>query len=220
VSIKVLLADDHDIVRVGLRSLLGMEPDIEVIGEAANGRDAVGLAEELRANVVIMDIAMPGLNGIEATRQIARRAPNAKVIALCVDSGSVYVKQMLEAGAMGYLVKDSASRQLAPAVRAVAAGRFYLDDSVAGAVVKGFVEHVRQQQAGRRAAGSVPTPREREVLQLLGEGKSTRDIASSLGVSSTTIRTHRQRIMKKLGIRTTAGLIRYAIQERLTSLRL
>lgn len=215
-SIRVLLVDDHDIVRVGLRFVLDLEPDTEVVGEAANGRDAARMAEELRPDVVVMDIAMPGLDGVDATREIAARAPDCKVIALSMYSGSEHVERMIEAGALGYLVKDSALKELAQAVRVVAAGGSYLDSNVARMVVEGFAQHVRDRQVPERPVPTL-TPREREVVRLLCEGRTVRQIASCLYVAPTTVATHRQRIMRKLGLGSLAELTKFAICERLTS---
>jgi len=214
-AIRILLADDHKIVRDGLRSLLQAEADLEVVGEAANGREAVRLAQELSPDVVVMDVGMPDLNGIEATRYIAGGPSGAKVIALSMHSDRRFVEGMLAAGATGYLLKDSAFEELARAIRAVAAGRTYLCPSVAGVVVQALV---RASHAAQPARSPVLTPREREVLQLLAEGKSTKQIAGTLGVSVKTVETHRSRIMDKLDVHSVPELTKYAIREGLTSL--
>jgi DNA-binding NarL/FixJ family response regulator len=214
-AIRILLADDHKIVRDGLRSLLQAEADLEVVGEAANGREAVRLAQELSPDVVVMDVGMPDLNGIEATRYIAGGASGAKVIALSMHSDRRFVEGMLAAGATGYLLKDSAFEELARAIRTVAAGRTYLCPLVAGVVVQTLV---RASHAVQPARSPVLTPREREVLQLLAEGKSTKQIAGTLGVSVKTVETHRSRIMDKLDVHSVPELTKYAIREGLTSL--
>lgn len=214
-SLKILLADDHKIVRDGLKSLLKKEVSMEVIGEADNGRKTVQLARDLEPEIIIMDISMPDLNGIEATRQIVADSPDVKIIALSMHSDKRYVKGVLSAGASGYLLKDSAFEELVEAIRTVDTGRFYLSAGIAGVVVKDYVG----SQANKDALTSdILSAREREVLQLLAEGKSTKEIASDLHVSVKTIETHRQNIMQKLDIHTIAGLTRYAIREGLTSL--
>ena len=214
-SIKILLADDHKIVRDGLKSLIKKEVSMEVIGEADNGRKTVQLARDLEPEIIIMDISMPDLNGIEATRQIVADSPDVKIIALSMHSDKRYVKGVLSAGASGYLLKDSAFEELVEAIRTVDTGRFYLSAGIVGVVVKDYVG----SQANKDALTSdILSAREREVLQLLAEGKSTKEIASDLHVSVKTIETHRQNIMQKLNIHTIAGLTRYAIREGLTSL--
>jgi len=214
-SLKILLADDHKIVRDGLKSLIKKEVSMEVIGEADNGRKTVQLARDLEPEIIIMDISMPDLNGIEATRQILADSPDVKIIALSMHSDKRYVKGILSAGASGYLLKDSAFEELVEAIRTVDTGRFYLSSGIAGVVVKDYVG----SQANKDALTSdILSAREREVLQLLAEGKSTKEIASDLHVSGKTIETHRRNITQKLNIHTIAGLTRYAIREGLTSL--
>jgi DNA-binding NarL/FixJ family response regulator len=210
-----LLADDHVIVRDGLRSLLEKERDFTVVGEAENGRDAVEQATRLRPDVVVMDIAMPGLNGIEATRQITAQPPKPKVIALSMHSDKRFVAEMLQAGASGYLQKNCAFKHLVNAIRSVIAGQMYLGPSVTGIVVEGFKQRLPAPQPGEAATLS---PKEREVLQLLAEGSSTKEIADHLGISGKTVDTHRQHIMDKLGIHSIAELTKYAIREGLTSI--
>jgi DNA-binding NarL/FixJ family response regulator len=213
-STKVLLADDHRILRQSLSGLLEDQPDIDVVGEADDGRTAVRLARDLSPDVVVMDIAMPDLNGVGATVQIMEELSDIKVIALSMHSNQQFVAEMFKAGASGYLLKDCAFEELIYAVQTVAAGQIYLSPAITGVVVEGYVRHMKETDLYI----SQLTPREREVLQLLAEGKSTRQIASCLYVSGSTVATHRQNIMDKLDIHTIAGLTKYAIREGLTSL--
>lgn len=215
-SIKILLADDHKIVRDGLRSLLEKQPNMEVVAEAENGRKAVKLAIRRRPQVVIMDISMPDLNGIEATRQMLKELPHLKVIALSMHSDRRYILKMFQAGASGFLLKDCAFEELDCAINTVVANQPYLSPSVAGAVIEDFV---RCTSPTGFSATDVLTAREREVLQLLAEGWSTKELASHLHVSVKTVETHRRRIMEKLGLHGIAELTKYAIREGLTSLQ-
>ncbi|MCD6302422.1 MAG: response regulator transcription factor [Anaerolineae bacterium] len=212
---KIILADDHKIMREGLRTLLEKEPGIEVIGEAKTGREAVRLARELLPDVVIIDIGMPDLNGIEATRQILAKFPSIKVIALSMHSDKRFVTGMLSAGASGYLLKDCAFEELAYAIRTVAANQIYLSAGITGTVIKDYVRHLSPKDLSPQP---ILTDREREVLQLIAEGQTTNQIASSLYVSVKTVETHRQHIMKKLDINSIAELTKYAIREGMTSL--
>jgi len=214
-SLRLLIADDHKIVRDGLRALLEKQKDLEVIAEAENGRKAVRLARELSPDIVIIDIGMPDLNGIEATRQIVNEVNNVKVIALSMHSDKRFVAQMFKAGAAAYLLKDCAFEELAQAVDVVVAGQSYLSPEIAGAVMEDYVRHVSRMDS---SGFSVLTAREREVLQLLAEGKPTREIADELYVSIKTIESHRQQIMHKLKVRSLADLTKYAIREGITSL--
>ncbi|OGP70093.1 MAG: DNA-binding response regulator [Deltaproteobacteria bacterium RBG_13_58_19] len=214
-TIKILLADDHQIVREGLNAILAKHPDLKVVGEAADGRTAVRLARDLAPDVVIIDIGMPDLNGIEATRQIVAEVPGVKVIALSMHADKQFVSGMLKAGAAGYLLKYCASEELLKAIQTVRANRVYLSPDLVGLVVEDYV----QQLEGRDASAfKVLTPREREVLQLLAEGRTTREIAARLHVSVKTIEVHRKQMMDKLGLQSLAELIKYAIREGLTSL--
>jgi DNA-binding NarL/FixJ family response regulator len=214
-KLTILLADDHKIVRDGLRALLEKETDMEVIAGAEDGASAVKLAGELKPSVVVMDIGMPDMNGIEATRQIIASHPDVRVIALSMHSDKRFVGGMLKAGASGYLLKDCAFGELANAIRAVMGGQTYLSPQIAQVVVEGYV---RQVGPSGPASAEVLTGREREVLQLLAEGKSTKDIAALLGLSSRTVETHRQQIMNKLNIHKAAELVKYAIREGIISL--
>ena len=214
-NIRIMIADDHEIVRNGLRSLIENELDMEVIAEAGNGRDAVRIALELAPDVVIMDIAMPDLNGIEAARQIITALPRIKVIALSMHADKRYVMEMLKAGASGYILKDSAFEELACAIRTTLKNRTYLSPSITEIVIG---DYVQLALASNDTAFSLLSVREREVLQLLAEGSSTAQIADRLCISVKTVETYRQHIIEKLDIRSVAELTKYAIREGLTSL--
>ncbi len=212
-AIKILIADDHGILREAITSLLNNEFGMEVIGEAQDGRTAVQLAKELLPDVVIMDIAMPGLNGIEATRQIVRKMPNIKVIALSVYADRRSVREMLKAGASGYVPKLCAFNELVTAIQNVVSNRTYLSSRISGIVVE---EYIHRLEENDNSAYSILTPREREVLQLISEGKSTKAIAKELFVSNKTIEWHRSQLMNKLAAQSVAELVKYAIREGLT----
>lgn len=215
-GITIIVVDDHKILRQGLRTLLAREADMEVVAEAEDGRHAVRLVRELSPQVVIMDVGMPDLNGIEATRQILQESPETKIIALSMHSDRRFVTNMIKAGASGYLLKDSAFEELATAIRVVMARKTYLSHEIAHVVVKDYV-----QGGGSKddlSVFSVLSPREREVLQLMAEGKTNRQIAEALNVSLKTIETHRQQIMNKLEIHNIVELTKYAIREGLASL--
>jgi DNA-binding NarL/FixJ family response regulator len=214
-TIRVLLADDHNIVREGLRSLLEKEPDIDIVAMADNGRTAVQLAAELKPDVAVLDIAMPEMNGIEATRRISRDDPQVKVLALSMHSARRFVTEALSAGAKGYLLKDCAAEELVRAIRTVAANETYLSPKVAGLIIKDYLKHSPET---RLSDNSCLTNREREILQLIAEGESTKETAFKIGVSIKTVETHRQQIMKKLNLHSVAELTRYAIREGLTPL--
>ena len=214
-STKIILADDHQIVRDGLRALLEKQPGFEVVGEAKDGRTAVRLAKELSPDLVIMDLSMPQLNGIEASRKIIHDSPKVKIIVLSMHSDRRFVAEVLKAGASGYLLKDSAFEELITAIRKVMSHQTYLSSQVLDVVLK---EYLRRQNKENASQFSVLTDREREVLQLISEGKISKEIAALLGVSVKTIETYRQRIMDKLEIRNIADLVKYAVREGLTSL--
>ena len=214
-SIRILLADDHKITRQGLRSLLDKEFDMEVVAEAEQGRTAVRLVRELSPQVVIMDVTMPDLNGVEAARQIVSEFPDVKIIALSMHSDSLFVTEMLRSGASGYLLKDCAFEELARAIRTVVAGKIYLSPSISGVVVDDYLHRLSKADF---SGLDVLTNREREVLQLLAEGKSTKQIALKLHISVKTVETHRRQMMNKLDIHTVAELTKYAIRKGLTSL--
>jgi DNA-binding NarL/FixJ family response regulator len=205
--ITVLLAEDHQIVREGFRSLLKHERDIEVIGEAETGRQAVQMIRKLRPAVVVMDIAMPLLNGLEATRQIRKDLPNTKVLILSAHSDDAYVEQVAALGAAGFLLKQTSSHELATAIREVQKGNTYYSPSVSKRV------RDRSQKSLERGSSNRLSSREVEVLQLIAEGKPNKQVAAELGVSFKTVDKHRQHLMAKLNIHDIAGLTRYAIAE-------
>jgi DNA-binding NarL/FixJ family response regulator len=214
-SISILIADDHQIVRSGLRNLFENEADMEVVAEAEDGRAAVRMARDFSPNVVVMDIGMPQLNGVEATRQIKAQSPGAKVITLSENSDRQFVSEALKAGAFGCLPKAVGFEELTSAVRAVASGNVYLSPSVANVVIS---DYVRNGESRPSTAYTVLSPREREVLQLMAEGKSTKEVAGNLKVSVKTVETHRAKLMDKLNLHSVAELTKYAIREGLTSL--
>lgn len=209
-SVRILLADDHKIMCEGLQMLIEKQPDMEVVGVANDGRGAVRMARELVPDVVIMDVAMPNLNGIEAARQINNESPTIKVIALSMHTDRRYVTGMLSAGVAGYLPKDCVGEELAQAIRTVVGGKVYLSPTIAGIVVEEFNSVTRPKHA-------VLSPRELEVLQLVAEGQSSREIGESLHISVKTVETHRRQLMDKLKLRTVADLTKYAIREGITS---
>jgi DNA-binding NarL/FixJ family response regulator len=213
-SISVFLVDDHTIVRDGLRYLLEAHGDMKIVGEAANGRDAVKAVRKLQPDVVIMDILMADLNGIEATEQICRECPATRVVVLSMQSSSESILRALRAGARGYLFKESAGRELVQAIHAVRAGHRYLSAKVSDQVIGACLT----QKEEFRDPLSVLSHREREVLQLVVEGKTSAEIAGTLFLSVKTIETYRSRLMQKLGIKDIPGLIKFAIQQGITSL--
>jgi DNA-binding NarL/FixJ family response regulator len=214
VSVRVLLADDHRMLAEGLTNLLDREPDLEVVGSVQDGREAVRAALELEPDLVAMDLTMPGLSGIEATRQITARRPAIKVLCLSMHRERQYLQAALEAGASGYVLKDQAPGVLIAAIRCVAGGGTYLCPEMTAAAV----DEYRANLAGHRPAiAPVLTPREREVLQLVAEGHTSQGIAERLFVSERTVATHRQHLAHKLGIRSVAGLTKYAIRHGLTT---
>ena len=214
-QIRILLADDHKITRQGLKSLLDNQPDMQVVAEAENGRLAVQLAVKLSPDIVVMDVSMPDLNGMEATRQIVSGRSQAKVVALSMHSDELYVTEMLKNGASGYLLKDCAFEELANAIRAIMDGKTYLSPDVSNVVVSGYLGKMVGNDS---PASQILTDREREVLQLMTEGKSTKQIALKLHISVKTVETHRRQMMHKLDIYSVAELTKYAIRKGLTSL--
>jgi len=206
--IRILLADDHAVVRQGFKMILDAQADMEIVGEAANGRQAVDLAEQLRPDVVVMDVSMPELNGIEATRRLATSVPRARVVALSMHKDSVYVREILRAGARGYLLKDSGAADLVAAIRAVASGESYLSPAVSNAVLDDYRRHATNPI-------DLLTSREREVLQMLAEGKTNKEIAGVLNLSVYTVEAHRGRIMEKLNLHSIGELVRFAVRSGL-----
>ena len=213
-SIRIIIADDHHLIREGLKALLEKEPDMSVIDDAADGQAAFEMVRISKPDIVIMDISMSGLNGIETTKKIISKVPGVKVIALSMYSDSKYIFNMLKAGASAYLVKDCAIEELVNAIHTVAANKIYVSPRIAGTVIKDYLK----QASSRDATYSLLTAREREVLQLLSEGDSAKEIAHLLKVSVKTIETHRLQIMNKLNTHSIAELTKYAIREGLTSL--
>jgi DNA-binding NarL/FixJ family response regulator len=214
-TVKILIADDHQILREGLKSLLEKQPGFAVVAEAEDGFSAIDGVKKHKPDIAILDIGMPDLNGIEVTRKIRSETAETRVIALSMHADRRFVMGVLEAGAKGYLLKDSAFAELVTAVTAVAKGKTYLSPSIAETVVKSSLEKSDREEQG---SSVLLSGREREVLQLVAEGKSTKEIAFKLFVSTKTVETHRKQIMDKLNIRTVAGLTKYAIREGLTSL--
>jgi len=210
---KVVLADDHSLFREGLKSLLAENSNVEIVGETGDGRSAVRLCQELAPDIIIMDVAMPELNGIEATRQILSECPGTRVIALSMHSSRRFVVDMLQVGASGYLLKDCAFQELATALSAVSSGQVYLSPSIASVVV----ERITGSAAADFTIAAKLTPREREVLQLLAEGKRSMAVAELLHLSVKTVQTHRRNIMDKLDLHSLPELTRYAIREGLIS---
>jgi two-component system, NarL family, response regulator NreC len=204
-KIHILLADDHAVVRQGFKMILAAQPDMEIVGEAGNGREALDLAGRLQPDVIVMDVAMPELNGIEATRRIADVSPRSRVLALSMHKDSVYVREILRAGARGYLLKDSISNDLLAAVRAIARGEGYLSPGVSDAVLNDYRRHVTDPI-------DLLTSREREVLQMIAEGKTNKDIATVLNLSVYTVDAHRGRIMEKLNVHSVTDLVRFAVR--------
>jgi len=211
-KITVLLADDHTLVRQGFRALLEAEPDIEIVGEAETGRQAVRLAKKLRPDVVLMDIAMPLLNGLEATRQIIKELPGAKVLVLSSYNDDEYVHQLTEAGAAGYLLKEAVVADLVKAIREATKGRAFFSPAISKRLMDRYRETVVKGKPVRKRTDLL-SPREAEVLQLIAEGNANKNIAAELNLSIKTVERHRQRLMNRLGIHDIAGLTRYAISK-------
>jgi two-component system, NarL family, response regulator NreC len=212
-NFRVLIADDHGIVRQGLRALLEKSPEISVVGEASDGREAVRLAAELRPNIVVMDIAMPLLNGVDATSQILGRDPDIKVIILSMHSDESYILRALSAGAKGYLLKDSAEGDILPAVETVAKGRPYFSPVIASTLLEEYLQAMKKNQV--RDSFDLLTDREKEVLQLLAEGKSNKEVAAVLNLSPYTIESHRNSLMQKLNLHNTAEIVLYAVRKNI-----
>ena len=210
-KIRILLADDHAVLRAGLRALLSREPDMEVVGEAASGPEALRKVDELRPDVVLMDISMPGAEGIEATAQIRRRHPQIKVLILTMHEDRRFLRSALEAGAAGYVVKRAADMELIKAIRTVQQGEGFLHPSMA----KFLIEEFADTQSSPPSEDRLLSDREREVLRLIAEGLSYKEMADRLGISVKTIETHRERIKEKLDLHSRAELVRYALEQGL-----
>lgn len=214
-TIRILLADDHTVMRAGLRLLLERQPDMVVVAEAEDGRQTVSTVDTEKPDVVVMDIAMPNLNGIEATRLIASRHPEIAVVILSMHSDESYVMRALKAGAKAYLLKDSAEADLIRAVRAVSEGKSFFSPTVSKMLLEDYVQQLRLR--GEEDSYELLTAREREVLQLLAEGKSNKDVANTLNLSLYTVETHRAHILQKLGLHTVPDLILYAVRKGIIS---
>ncbi len=213
---RVLLAEDHTIVRQGIAALLGTESDIEVVGEASNGLEAIELAKKLGPDVILMDIGMPQLNGLETTREIKRRFPSMKILVLTMYDNEEWIFQILKAGASGYLIKDSAMSDLTSALWAVYQGDSYLSPSISKMVIE---EYIRKAELGeKKGVEGLLSAREREILQLIAEGNSIPQISNLLCISKKTVEAHKNHIMEKLNIHDKTGLIKYAIRTGLTHL--
>jgi DNA-binding NarL/FixJ family response regulator len=214
-SIRVLLADDHKLIRAGLRLVVDQRPDLSVVGEADDGRQAVELAKSLKPDVVVMDIGMPNLNGIEAARQIREIRPDAAVVMLSMHSDEGYVLRALAAGARAYLLKDSATTDLVQAIHAVAEGKSFFSPAVSKVLLQDYMRKL--QRTGAEDSYDLLSPREREVLQLVAEGKSNKEIAGLLNLSVYTVETHRAKIMQKLNLKGVPELILYAVRKGIIS---
>lgn len=214
-KLRVLLADDHNLIRAGLRLVVAQQPDFVVAGEAGNGREAVSMAESLAPDVVVMDIGMPDLNGIEACRQIREKHPETQVVMLSMHSDEAYILRALKAGARAYLLKDSAEADLARAIHAAAEGKSFFSPAVAKILLEDYMRKL--ERTGAEDSYELLTPREREVLQLVAEGKSSKDIANGLNLSVYTVETHRAKIMQKLNLKSVPELILYAVRKGIIS---
>jgi DNA-binding NarL/FixJ family response regulator len=212
---RVLLADDHTLIRAGLRLVIDQEPEFTVVGEAADGRQAVALAEQLKPDIVVMDIGMPGLNGIEACRQVRENLPDTQVVMLSMHSDEGYVLRALKAGARAYLLKDSAEADLARAIRAASEGKSFFSPSVGKVLLEDYMRTL--QRTGAEDSYELLSPREREILQLVAEGKSSKEIAGLLNLSVHTVETHRARVMQKLNLRGIPELTLYAVRKGIIS---
>lgn len=213
--IRVLLADDHTLIRAGLRMVVAAQPDLTVVGEAGDGREAVSMAQNLKPDVVVMDIGMPGLNGIEAARQIRAALPETQVVMLSMHSDEAYILRALRAGAKAYLLKDSAEPDLARAIRAAAAGKSFFSPAVGKVLLEDYMRAM--ERSGAEDSYEILSAREREILQLVAEGHSSKEIADMLHLSVYTVETHRARVMQKLNLRGIPELILYAVRKGIVS---
>ena len=214
-KIRVLLADDHVLIRAGLRMVVDAQPDLSVVGEANDGREAVALCESLKPDVAVMDIGMPNLNGIEAARQAHEKLPELQIVMLSMHADEGYILRALKAGAKAYLLKDSAEADLARAIRAAAEGKSFFSPAVGRVLLEDYVRKL--ERTGGEDSYDLLSPREREILQLVAEGKSSKDIANLLNLSVYTVETHRARVMQKLNLKGIPELILYAIRKGIIS---
>jgi len=214
-KVGVLLADDHTLIRAGLRMVIEAQPGLSVVGEAGNGREAVAMAQALKPDVAVMDIGMPSLNGIEAARQIRAALPDTQVVILSMHSDEGYVLRALKAGAKAYLLKDSAEADLARAIHAAAAGKSFFSPAVGKVLLEDYMRKL--QRTGLEDSYELLSPREREILQLVAEGNSSKEIADLLNLSVYTVETHRARVMQKLNLRGIPELILYAVRKGIVS---
>jgi DNA-binding NarL/FixJ family response regulator len=216
-KLRILVADDHELVRHGIRGLLRARRGWRVIGEATNGQEAVEKTNKLKPDVAILDVSMPDSDGLQATRQIRDASPNTKVVVLTMHESDQMVRRVLDAGALGYVLKSDLAANLVKAVKNVSAGRLFLTPRVSEIVLKGFLKNGNQADPPELTQAR-PTPREVEIIQLLAEGKANKVIAASLGITIRTVETHRARIMVKLGLHSVAGLVHYAIRQKIITL--
>jgi DNA-binding NarL/FixJ family response regulator len=214
--LRILVADDHELVRRGIRGLLRAQRGWRVIGEATNGREAVEKTNKLKPDVAIVDISMPDLDGLQATRQIREVAPRTSVVVLTMHESDQMVRRVLDAGALGYVLKSDLAAHLVKAVRDVSAGKLFLTPRVSDIVVKGFLKNGNQPEPGESSRAR-PTPREVQVIRLVAEGKASKEIAAELGITLRTVETHRAKIMLKLGLHSLAELIHYAIRNKIVA---
>jgi two-component system, NarL family, response regulator NreC len=214
-KLRILLADDHIVMRTGLRALLERQPNLEVVGESENGRETVGLAASLRPDVVVMDVGMPVLNGIEATQMIVNQCPSVAVVILSMHADESYVMRALKAGARGYLLKDSAAADLIGAIQATSQGKSFFSPKVSRILAEDYVRVLKQK--GAVDTYDLLTSREREILQLLAEGKTNKEVATALNISPYTVETHRGHILQKLNLHNSAELVLYAVRKGIIS---
>jgi DNA-binding NarL/FixJ family response regulator len=213
--VRILVADDHEVVRQGLRGLVEAQPGWQVVGEAVDGREAVEKAKQLRPDIVVLDVSMPNLNGLEATRQIRKAVPDTEVLILTMHDSEPLVRDVLEAGARGYVLKSDAGRELVTALQAVLKHRPYLTSRVSEIVLDGYIRNGSAAQPSRAPRAVRLSPREREIAQLLAEGKSNKEVAATLDISVKTAETHRTNLMRKLDLHSISELVRYAIRNKM-----
>ena len=218
-AMTILLAEDHQIVRQGLRALLESEPDFRIVGEASDGLEAIQLVEQLRPDVVLVDLMMPGLNGLDVTKAVKQRSPQTQIIILSMHDSEAYVVEALKKGAAGYVLKKSSARDLVEAINRVTAGHRYLSPSLSERALDAYVLHMRQAQESGPTPYETLTPRERETLRLAAEGYTNAEIALRLSISPRTVEVHRANMMRKLNLRTATDLVRYALQQGILPLQ-